>query len=340
MSNQANGPLIQLEWDEANALIHQAQTIITLSHVFPDGDAVGSLMGLTLALREQGKTVYPAIDGGCPDGLKFIPYAAEILDDLRPVLAAAQPDLVISVDASDKTRLGEVGAQALALNVPYIQQDHHQTNLIFGDVNLVDARTVAAAEGIFDWLQMLGWPISQQVAQCLLTGIVTDTLCFRTANVTASIFGKVQTLLELGAELPLIVQYTMARQPISLHRLYGQVLSRMKLEDGVIWLSLRPEDFEAAGFSPDDHTGLSSYLVQADEAYIGATFQDVGNGEISCSFRSVPGFDVSGVALSLGGGGHVQASGCTIRGKTLAEVEAMVIPLLKEQVRLGQPIYV
>lgn len=336
MTNKIDVPLVKLEWDAANELVDNADNIVTVTHISPDGDAIGSLMGLTIALREHGKTVTPVVDGGCPDFLKFVPYS----EDIRGTVDGLKPDLVISTDASDQPRIGKTGNQVLASNgVPLIQLDHHQTNLLFGNANLVDARTVAAAEGVLDWITERGWEVSQDAAQALLTGFVTDTLCFRTSNVTASTFGKAQTLMEAGADLTLIVQNTMARKPTSRHRLYGHVLSRMKLEDGVIWLSLTVEDFKFAGMPLGEYTGLSGYLIEADEAYISATFKEIEETVIECSFRAVPGFDVSQVALSLGGGGHVLASGCTITGKSLEEVEQMVVPMLKRQVQLGKPIY-
>lgn len=330
-----NSPLIQLEWNKAQQYLDNAQTIVTLTHVMPDGDAIGSMMGLTLALREQGKTVIPVVDGGCPADFDFIPFS----EDIRDNVDGLNPDLIISTDASDKARVGEVGAAILTNDIPYIQLDHHQTNVIFGDANLVDARTVAAAEGVLDWITHMGWSLSQQVAQCLLTGMITDTLCFRTANVSGQTFAKAQVLMEAGADLPLIVQNTLARMPYSLIRLYGQVLPEVQLDHGVIWLSITQEDYDRVGADFNNYTGLSGYLVQADEAYISAVFKELEPNVVECSFRSVPGFDVSKVAFALGGGGHVQASGCTVRGKSLATIEKEVVAMLKEQVKVGQPLY-
>lgn len=335
MTTTKNSPLILLEWDKAQELLDKAQTIVTLTHVMPDGDAIGSVMGLTLALREQGKTVIPAVDGGCPEDFHFIPFSEDIRDNLDRV----KPDLIISTDASDKARVGKVGESILGNGIPYIQLDHHQTNVIFGDANLVDARTVAASEGVLDWLIQLGWAVSPQVAQCLLTGMITDTLCFRTANVSAQTFSKAQILMEAGADLPLIVQNTLARMPISLLRLYGQVLPKIKLERGVIWLSVTKDDYDNAGADFNNYTGLSGYLVQADEAYISAVFKELEPNVVECSFRSVPGFDVSQVAFKLGGGGHVQASGCTVHGKSLTDLETEVIAMLKNEIAVGTPLY-
>jgi phosphoesterase RecJ-like protein len=330
-----DAPLICLEWDKAAELVAGAQKIVVVTHVQPDGDAIGSMMGLTTALREQGKTVLPVVDGGMPRGFAFVPGSETIRDNVKDFA----PDLVISTDASDRSRIGDVGESALSYGTPLIQLDHHQTNLMFGDVNLVDARTVAAAEGVLDWLDQQGWPLSPDVAQCLLTGLVTDTLCFRTSNVTGTVLGKAQRLMLAGADLAAVVQRTVVRKSAKLMRLHGEVLSRIVLEDGVIWATVTAEDFRAAGMDVGAYTGLSSDLIQAEEAVISVTFTEMGDDRIDVSMRSVPGFNVSGIALELGGGGHVQASGCGLTGMTIQESIDLVLPKLKAEAARGAPIY-
>ncbi len=328
-------PLVHLEWDEARELVEQAQKIAVVTHIYPDGDAIGSLMGLTTALCEQGKEVVPFVDGGLPQRFAFVPDSDTIQGDVN----GFDPDLVISTDASDKERLGDVGATLFNIGRPLIQLDHHQTNLLFGDVNLVDARTVAAAEGVLDWIDRMGWPLSAATAQCLLTGVVTDTLCFRTNNVTAAVMGKVQRLMTAGADLSSIVQRTLASQPTGLMRLYGRVLPRVMLEDGVVWATVTEEDYRAVGMEPGEYTGLSSYLVQVDDAVIAVVFTGLDRNRVDVSMRAVPGYDVSQVALNLGGGGHVLASGCTLRKTTLKASEERVIPLLKAEAQRGERVY-
>lgn len=328
-------PLVHLEWGTACELVDRAERIAVVTHIYPDGDAIGSMMGLAQALREQGKTVYPFVDGGLPRRFAFVPNSA----DIQAEVSDQQFDLVISTDASDLSRLGKVGAVLHQQDCPLIQLDHHQTNLIFGDVNLVDARTVAAAEGILDWIDWMGWTLSKQTAQALLTGIVTDTMCFRTNNVTADLMGKVQRLMAAGADLNDIVQRTLASQPTGLIRLYGRVLPRLQLEDQVIWVTLTPDDYRAAHMEVGEYNGLSSYLVQADEAVIAAVFVLMEQGQVDVSMRAVPGYDVSQIALSMGGGGHVLASGCTLKNMTLEESVERLIPMLKAEATRGRRLY-
>jgi phosphoesterase RecJ-like protein len=329
------GPLVCLEWEKAHDLITRAQNIVVVTHIRPDGDAIGSLMGLTLVLREQGKAVTPVVDGGLPERFAFVPASRDILSNVDGLT----PDLVISTDASDFERLGKAGIALRAKGCPLLQLDHHQTNLLFGDVQLVDARTAAAAEGVLDLMEYMGWELSLPVAQCLLTGIITDTLCFRTDNVTPAVMGKAQRLMAVGASLSAIVQRTLSRQPTRLLRLYGQVLSRLIVEDGVIWLTVTTDDYRAVGMEAGEYHGLASYLIESEDAVISLVFKAVEANEIEVSLRAVPGFDVAGLALELGGGGHVLASGFTLRKMNLEDAIALVLPKVKAAAASGQRVY-
>jgi len=165
-----------MDWDKAAALLAPARRVLVLTHVSPDCDAIGAMLGLASALRDLGKDVQMAVDEGVPSDLAFLPGSA----DVRAALGSVQTDLVIAVDCGDESRMGQVGQAARRSGAPLINLDHHLTNTLFGDANLVDAATVAAAEGVLDWLDRLGAPIDRVTAFCLLTGLVTDTLCFRT----------------------------------------------------------------------------------------------------------------------------------------------------------------
>ena len=321
-----------MDWDKAQTLVNSATRIIVLTHVSPDGDAIGSLLGLSHSLRSIGKTVTPAVDQGVPSFLKFLPGADQVLDKLKNIEA----DLAIAVDCGDFARVGEVGKEARALNIPMINLDHHRTNTLFGDANLVDPVTVAASEGILDWLDRLGISLTPDAAQCLLCGLVTDTLCFRTSNVTAETLGKAQRLVAAGADLTVVVQNTVNRIPTAAIKLWGQVMPTVQLEDNVIWAKISVEARKAAGFVDGTDGGLVSILIQAADAYVSSVMREQDNGTVELGFRAVPGFDVSKLAVNLGGGGHVLASGATVPG-TLAEVEARVIPMLKEAVKEGKP---
>lgn len=322
-----------MDWAKANDLLNRAQSVLVLTHVGPDGDAIGSMLGLAAALRRMGKDVITAVDEGVPDDLTFLPGA----DRVRPALDGVAVDLVVAVDCGDESRMGRVGQAARRSGAPLINLDHHRTNTLFGDVNLVDAQTVAAAEGVFDWFDTLGVELDQTVATCLLTGLVTDTLCFRTDNVTTETLGKAQRLMSFGAPLSEIVQRTVNRMPYAGLRLWQIAMPAVRLEDHVIWVVLTQAMFAQAEYPGWDDAGLVSTLVQVEEASISAVFKEKPDGAIEIGFRAVPGFDTAEVAVSLGGGGHKLASGATIR-EPLDTLVPRVIEMLKAEVRSGQAV--
>ncbi len=322
-----------MDWNKAGQLVASAQTVIVLTHVNPDGDAIGSMLGVAHALLSSGKVVIPAVDGGVPFDLTFIPGS----DLVRAGLDGTAADLVIAVDCGDAARMGQVGQAALKLGVPLINLDHHRTNTLFGDANLVDLRTVAASEGVLDWLEQMDIPISAAAAHCLLTGLVTDTLCFRTDNVTSETLGKAQRLMAYGGQLAEIVQHTVSRMSMADFRLWQSVLPLVQLEDHVIWVAIRQEAFAEAGQIGNDDGGLVSKLIEVDEAYVSVVFKEKQDGAVEIGIRAVPGFDTADAAVELGGGGHKLASGATVR-EPLETLVPRVIELMKHVVRAGAPL--
>jgi len=218
-----------------------------------------------------------------------------------------------------------------------VNLDHHPTNTLFGDANLVDPQTVASAEGVLDWLDYMQVPLDRTSATCPLTGLVTDTLCFRTDNVTPDTLGKAQRLMRLGAPLSEIVQRTVNRKTYAGLRLWQAVMPTIRLEDHVIWAVITQEMFRQSGFNGSDDDGLVSMLIQVEEAYISAVFREKPDGTIEIGFRAVPGFDTSAVAVSLGGGGHRLASGATV-SEPLETLVPRVVEQLKAAVRAGAPV--
>ncbi|MCB9457237.1 MAG: bifunctional oligoribonuclease/PAP phosphatase NrnA [Anaerolineaceae bacterium] len=303
MSEKAN-------WAAASEALKQAESILIVTHVNPDGDAIGSLLGLANAVREMGKKVTTVVDGGTPDYLNFLPGAGGVQGKLK----RGKWDLMISVDASDEPRTGLVGEYGRGHSPKVINLDHHPTNVWFGDIFLVVPTAVSATEIVFDWLVYMGHPISKRVAVPLLAGLVTDTLGFRTSNVTARTLEIAQQLITAGASLADIVARALVSKPYNTIELWKRSLSSVTMNHTVIAASVTQEDLKQAKVGESTDRGLVGLLISVDEAKIAVVFKELSNGQIEISLRSKPGYDVSGVALSLGGGGHTQASGATIDG--------------------------
>lgn len=319
-----------MNWPEAVRAIDAATSILLVTHLNPDGDAIGSLLGLAAALRERGRRVDAAVDGGVPDFLEFLAGAEHVHDRLE----TGQWDVMISLDASDEARTGEVGAYGRAHSQVVINVDHHPTNTFFGDIFLVMPEAVSTTEVLFLLLARMQHPLSPAVAAALLTGLVTDTLGFRTSNVTSDTLRIATTLVDAGASLRDITARTLDNKPYKVLLLWQRALASMSLHGQVIEASVTQDDLRAAGLADTTEAGLSSFLVSAREAVISVVFKELEDGRVELSMRSKPGYDVGTVALELGGGGHTQAAGATVDGPLTAARER-VLSLLHQAVQNG-----
>ena len=320
---QTKRPSMSPDWEKAWALVAGEKRILIACHIQPDGDAIGSMLGLGLCLREQGKTVDMVVDGGLPPGFAFL-TGAETIDNTP---TSGEWDVFISVDTSDEARTGASGAYGRAHSRRLLNLDHHITNDGYGDAQLLLTTAVSATEIVYRWLHTIGVTLSAPVAQALLTGLVTDTQGFRTDNVKAETLSIAQDLMKSGASLSRTMRHTLNQRSFATIRLWQRVLPGVELEGRVIFATLRQDDWQAVGATPGKDGGLVNLLRQVKEARIAVVFVEVNPKEIKIELRCDAECDVSSVAHSLGGGGHRQASGATIQGN-LAEAKARVLPLL------------
>ncbi len=323
--------MTSLNWQVATDLVAEVQSVLIVTHVKPDGDAIGSILGLSRVLRKIGKTVDVAVDDGVPDYLEFL-----VGDDpVFPKLTMGSWDLMISVDASDEARTGKVGAYGMANADKVLNVDHHATNNGFGDAQLVVPEAVSATEIVYHWLDPLGATLDEHIATPLLAGIVTDTMGFRTSNVTPTALGVAQALMAAGASLRTLTARTLESRPYRMLHLWGQAMGSLQLDGQVVSVDITQENYRTAGVREVTDGGLVGLLNTVDEAMIAVTFKELPDERVEIGLRSKFGFDVGSVALGLGGGGHPQAAGATVAGM-LAEVRARVMPLLHEAAAAGE----
>ncbi|MEO8606738.1 MAG: bifunctional oligoribonuclease/PAP phosphatase NrnA [Chloroflexota bacterium] len=320
----------KLQWAEATEAVKGAASILVVTHMSPDGDAIGSLLGLTLALREMGKKVDAVVDGGVPDFLRYLTGANTVQGKLK----RGKWDVMISSDASDEERTGLAGEYGRKHSGKVINLDHHPTNTYFGDLFLVLPQAVSATEIVYRWLKFMEHPFSVDVASALLTGLVTDTMGFRTNNVVGETMGIAQQLMDAGALLYEITQRTMVSKPFRDLNLLSYAFPSVKLTGNIISGIVTQEDLKHAGQIDATDGGLVSQLITANEAVIAVVYKELSDNKVELSFRSKPGFDVGSVAFGLGGGGHKQASGATIDGPLDAAI-ARVTALLEAAAAQG-----
>ncbi len=301
---------------EIRSKIQAAQRILVVTHIRPDGDAIGSLLGLGLALQQAGKTVQMVCEDGIPQTFHYLPGSSDIRSQPSGTF-----DMTIVVDCSD---LNRVGNALNGYNVPDLNVDHHITNLQYARLNLVDPLAVATAEILAKNLGVWGLPLTTEVAASLLTGLITDTLGFRTANVTPETLRLVASLMETGVDLSQIYMRSMVQRSFEAVRFWGAGLSRLEREDSLVWATLTMADRQASGYKGRDDADLINILSAIHGAEIALVFVEQPNGNVKVSWRSQSGYDVSQVAMLFGGGGHPSAAGAEIKGN-LEEVRRQVL---------------
>ncbi|HNT53078.1 MAG TPA: DHHA1 domain-containing protein [Anaerolineaceae bacterium] len=302
-----------------------AERILILSHIRPDGDAVGSTLGLGLALQAVGKKVQMVLADGVIRTFRHLPGADQILQE-----PTDEFDILVTLDASDPRRLGK----PLEGRTPDLNIDHHVTNLNFGRLNLVMPEAVATAAILAERLPDWGLPIPPDAAAALLTGLLTDTIGFRTSNMNANALRLGAMLVDQGADLPELYRRALIVRTYAATRYWGLGLSRLNRKGRLCWTTLTLEDRKTSGYQGNDDADLTNILSSIDECDIVVLFIEQHEGSVKVSWRSQPGYDVSQLAFSFGGGGHSAAAGADIPG-TLAEVCPRVIQATEAQLKAG-----
>jgi phosphoesterase RecJ-like protein len=300
--------------------IEKAQRILVVTHVGPDGDALGSLTAVGVALSQLDKQVDLVCDDNVPERFRYLPGSHKVQSKINN-----HPyDLLIAVDCGDESRMGNAFAE-LSSPLPFIINiDHHVTNSYFGNVNVIDATATSTAEILYALLQEIGVTITADIALSLLTGLVTDTLGFRTIGVTAKTLKVASALVEAGADLAYVTTYALTIKQLSTVKLWQIGLDKMQVKDGLIWASISHGEQQAIDFNGSSTNGLVNILADIDEAAIGVALLEMNDGSIRVGWRCRPPYNVAEIASDLGGGGHPLASGCTLPGP-LEEAEALVV---------------
>ena len=306
----------------ASQAIGRASSLLAISHVSPDGDALGSLLAFGAIARHLGKACVLVCADPPPEMLQFLPGIGAIGQT-----ASGRFDLLVALDASDPRRLGPLFTDLTKTGIPTLNIDHHITNLRFAAVNWVDSTAAATAEMIFMLAEHLHAPLTPDMATCLLTGLVTDTRGFRTHSTSPRVLHISGRLLEAGASLFQIMDTTLERRSLAQMQLWSRVLGRARLHGRILWSEVTELDRRAAGVGENGaDAGLSSFLASAMEADVAAVLVE-RKEKIEVSLRACPGFSVAEAALALGGGGHPLAAGCAIEG-ALADARRLLMAAL------------
>lgn len=299
--------------------LNEANKILILTHIDPDGDAIGSVLGLGLALEKIGKKVIMACQDPVPRRFLYLPGSQRIIP-----YPSGSFEVVVSLDVNDLKRLGRAYHKELFGHLPLLNIDHHITNLYFGTLNWVEPQAAATAEMVLELLDELHAPIESDVALCLLNGIVTDTQGFRTASTTAKTLEAALRLQKAGANLHQVMTYAFNHHSLKMLQLWSKLLGRVQFKDGIIWVDKPRSVLQELELAEDNDSGLVNFLLGVEGVKIAVIFTEKPGGEVDVSLRSAPGIDISEVAVKLGGGGHPQAAGCRLKGG-LEEVKKIIL---------------
>lgn len=310
----------------------ESRRVLVTSHENPDGDAVGSLLAVGLALEKQHKDVTFFNASPIPAVYRFLPSVGRITATID---AAEAFDTAVILDCGDLERVGP--AAALIGKIPVVVNiDHHITNTGFGTVRCVDPTACATAELVYHLLVAMKTPIEKEIATLIYTGILTDTGSFRFANTNRNAFAVCLKMADLGVRPHEVARHVYGTYSLGRIKLLNLALDSIEITGNgkLSIMTVTRKMLRQTGTQPEDADGLINYARRIEAVRVAALIQELqnGNGAVSkrqryhVSLRSDGSFDVAAVAVSFGGGGHQNAAGFRIEAPLL-EVKTQIARL-------------
>lgn len=303
-------------------LILAKQVFLIAAHERPDGDALGSELGLAQMLRQLGKEVLVYSQDPTPDNYRFLPGSDTIVHALPPL---ERFEVAIIVDCSELPRVGREH-ERIARVPQLINIDHHVSNGGFCEASLIDPQASSTGELIWRLAAHMGLPVSREVANCLYTAILTDTGGFRYGNTRRETLLAAAELVGAGADPQWISENVYEANPPAKIRLLAAVLPTLSLDAGgrVGSLAVTRQAMAAAGALPEHTEGFVDLPRTIRGVEISILYTEIGEGSFKLSLRSKGSVNVERVARAFGGGGHVNAAACRIEGE-LADIRRRML---------------
>jgi bifunctional oligoribonuclease and PAP phosphatase NrnA len=317
---------------EIVAAMRSAQRIAVVAHVRPDGDAVGSVLGLALSLRALGKDVIAMLEDGVPANLAFLPGTDTVI---QPGTEPLNIDLAIALDTATHERVGEKTKALLDAAPLLVDIDHHPANPGYGGLNYIDATSPATGQIIYNLLSEHGLPIDDAVRQNLFIAISTDTGSFQFSSTNARTHRIVAEMMDAGLDTARLAQLVYQSYPVRRLELMRDMLNHMEFraEGRIVSWQLKQEVMDSISMQPGDTEGLIDTLRMIDSVVTCVIFEDIPGGKVRVSSRSKDNrLDVSVVCAQFGGGGHRMASGARMKGPIGAAAEKF-LQALEHEVR-------
>lgn len=307
--------------------IQRWKSFCVVGHIRPDGDCIGSQLGLYLALSALGRKVTCWNQDPVPAKLKFLDPEREV----TPPQADQEFDCVIALDCASIERMGRTASHIQRRQV-LINIDHHESNTRYGDINWVSAREASTGELIYQLMQQAKWDISPRIADCLFTAVSTDTGSFQYASTSPATFEAAGRLVERGADLAKVCHEVYQSYPLSRMKLLRRVYNKFRLthDDRTAYFWIKQADYSRTGAKPADSEGLIDHIRAIDEVVVACVFEEMEPELTRLSLRSKsPRVDVNSIAGQFGGGGHKAAAGARIAGKPVV-VQRRVLAAIRK----------
>lgn len=307
--------------------ITQRDRFLVTSHARPDGDAVGSVLALWMMLKAMGKQAEMQLFDRVPLIYRTLPYSEQIRSSPRPV-ADFHPDAVILLecDGVARSRLLEID-DYFKINI-----DHHTSGRNFADINWIDTQASAVAEMVYRLVVAAEIDISREMATCLYTALLSDTGSFCYQGTSARTFALAKNLVEMGAQPARIAEDVYFNNPTSKMLLLGCALTNLKREGRIAWLWITHSDMVRLGAVEEDCEGIVNYAIGISGVDVAVFLRELPDHRVRMSLRSKNKVHVARVAERFGGGGHENASGCTLDGPLYSAMDR-ILDELRRQLR-------
>lgn len=291
------------------------QSFAVVSHVRPDGDAIGSVLALGHALEQKGKSVRYLNNDGCPESLVFLPGSEKV--EISREAQDVDVEVAIVLDTAAHSRVGEDSLKAIEGASLLINIDHHLSNPGYGDLNYVDSGSPATGQIVYDLLTALDYPISEITRDSIYVAVSTDTGSFQYAGTSQRTYEMAADLVARGLQVGEINRLTYDNQPYRRVELMRSLLNTLdRSDDGrVVWWDLREKTKEELSLINDDSEGMIDFIRAIRGVVVAVFFEELGEGEVRVSMRSkdkrLNANEICGV---FGGGGHALAAGIRMPG--------------------------
>jgi phosphoesterase RecJ-like protein len=314
MRDAPEGPIVKVL-----DAIRRRQRFLLTSHARPDGDAVGSLLALWMTLNAMGKQAEMQLFDPVPVIYGTLPAAGQIRQFAGPMVGF-EPEAVIFLECDSVERSGLEGLEKKFL----INIDHHSSGTLFADVNWIDTRASAVAEMVYRLAVAAKINVTPAMATCLYTALLSDTGSFCYEGTGANTFALARDLVEMGATPARIAEDLYFSNPLSKMRLLGAALMTLQRDGSVAWLWITHDDMVRLSANDEDALGIVNYAIGIAGVKVAVFLREMADRRIRVSLRSKSTVRVTQVAEQFGGGGHENASGCTLDGPIEAATERIL----------------